>query len=141
MATVGAVLPGDFKIKKSKLRGVASAGMCCSCRELGLGADHEGIWILPEDAPVGMPFADYAKQMCIRDRSPLGRVAFGKVGRQRAWLERVFAQLHGVPHHADDLERAPVRALAAPGAHVPRPLLVQQLHRLHGCLLYTSRCV
>ena len=61
MATVGAVLPGDFKIKKSKLRGVASAGMCCSCRELGLGADHEGIWILPEDAPVGMPFADYAK--------------------------------------------------------------------------------
>ena len=61
VATVGAVLPGDFKIKKSKLRGVASAGMCCSCRELGLGADHEGIWILPEDAPVGMPFADYAK--------------------------------------------------------------------------------
>ena len=60
VATVGAVLPGDFKIKKSKLRGVASAGMCCSCRELGLGADHEGIWILPEDAPVGMPFADYA---------------------------------------------------------------------------------
>ena len=61
VATVGAVLPGDFKIKKSKLRGVASAGMCCSRRELGLGADHEGIWILPEDAPVGMPFADYAK--------------------------------------------------------------------------------
>ena len=61
VATVGAVLPGDFKIKKSKLRGVASAGMCCSRRELGMGADHEGIWVLPEDAPVGMPIADYAK--------------------------------------------------------------------------------
>ena len=62
VATVGAVLPGDFKIKKSKLRGVASAGMCCSRRELGLGSDHEGIWILPDDAPGGcIPFADYAE--------------------------------------------------------------------------------
>ena len=61
VAAVGAVLPGDFKIKKSKLRGIASCGMCCSKRELGMGADHEGIWVLPEDAPVGMPIADYAK--------------------------------------------------------------------------------
>ncbi|HJH42742.1 MAG TPA: phenylalanine--tRNA ligase subunit beta [Rubneribacter badeniensis] len=61
VATVGAVLPGDFKIKKSKLRGIASCGMCCSKRELGMSADHEGIWVLPEDAPVGMPIADYAK--------------------------------------------------------------------------------
>lgn len=61
VATVGAVLPGDFKIKKSKLRGVTSCGMCCSQRELGMGSNHEGIWILPEDAPVGMPIADYLK--------------------------------------------------------------------------------
>ena len=59
-AMIGAVLPGDFKIKKSKLRGVASMGMNCSARELGLGDDHDGIMILPEDAPVGMPFAEYA---------------------------------------------------------------------------------
>ena len=52
VALVGAVLPGDFKIKKSKLRGVVSCGMCCSRRELGLGQDHSGIWVLPEDAPV-----------------------------------------------------------------------------------------
>ena len=58
-AMIGAVLPGDFKIKKSKLRGVASCGMNCSARELGLGDDHDGIMILPEDAPVGVPFADY----------------------------------------------------------------------------------
>lgn len=59
VATVGAVLPGDFKIKKSKLRGVASCGMCCSKRELGLGQDHSGIWVLPDDAPVGQPMADF----------------------------------------------------------------------------------
>ncbi len=62
VATVGAVLPSDdggFKIKKSKLRGVVSCGMCCSKRELGHGTDHEGIWILPEDAPVGVSFSEY----------------------------------------------------------------------------------
>lgn len=61
VATIGAVLPGDFKIKKSKLRGVASCGMNCSARELGIGSDHDGIMILPEDAPIGMPLADYLK--------------------------------------------------------------------------------
>ena len=61
VATIGAVLPGDFKIKKSKLRGVTSCGMCCSKRELGMGTDHEGIWILPEGAACGQPIADYLK--------------------------------------------------------------------------------
>lgn len=60
-AMVGAELPGDFKIKKSKLRGVTSMGMNCSARELGLGSDHEGIMILPEDAPIGMLFSEYAQ--------------------------------------------------------------------------------
>ncbi len=59
VSMVGAVLPGDIKIKKSKLRGVVSYGMNCSARELGLGEDHDGIMILPPDTPVGMPFADY----------------------------------------------------------------------------------
>ncbi len=58
VACVGAVLPGDFKIKKSKLRGVVSCGMCCSQRELGLGSDHSGIWILPDEVPVGTPMAE-----------------------------------------------------------------------------------
>lgn len=60
-ALIGATLPGDFTIKKSKLRGVASMGMNCSERELGLGDNHEGIIVLPEDAPIGVPFADYMK--------------------------------------------------------------------------------
>lgn len=59
VAMIGAVLPGGVKIKKSKLRGVESCGMNCSERELGLGNDHNGIMILPPDAPVGMDFTDY----------------------------------------------------------------------------------
>ena len=59
VATLGTVLPGDIKIKKSKLRGVASCGMLCSGRELGLSGDHEGILELPADAPVGTPYAEY----------------------------------------------------------------------------------
>lgn len=60
VALVGAVLPGDFEIKKAKLRGVVSEGMNCSARELGMGEDHDGLMILPADAPVGMPFAEWA---------------------------------------------------------------------------------
>ena len=59
VATIGACLPGDFKIKKAKVRGVESCGMLCSEKELGLGEDHEGIIILPEDAPVGTLLKDY----------------------------------------------------------------------------------
>jgi phenylalanyl-tRNA synthetase beta chain len=58
-ALVGAVLPGDVKIKKSKLRGVESYGMNCSERELGMGSDHAGIIILPKDAPIGVEYSDY----------------------------------------------------------------------------------
>ncbi len=57
LATIGTAFP-DFVIKKSKLRGVESNGMLCSARELGLSEDHNGIMILPPDAPVGKPLAD-----------------------------------------------------------------------------------
>ena len=53
LATLGARLPGDVAIKAAKLRGVESAGMLCSARELGLSEVHEGILELPVDAPVG----------------------------------------------------------------------------------------
>lgn len=59
VALVGAVLPGDFTIKKSTIRGVESNGMICAEDELGLGKDHEGIMVLPEDAPVGESFSSY----------------------------------------------------------------------------------
>ena len=58
-ALVGAKLPGDFKIKKSKLRGVASHGMLCSTKELGLEDQAEGLMELPAEAPTGTPIEDY----------------------------------------------------------------------------------
>ncbi len=58
-ARLGAVLPGDFKIKKSKIRGVESFGMICAEDELGIGNDHAGIKVLPADAVVGTAAKDY----------------------------------------------------------------------------------
>ncbi|MBQ7635663.1 MAG: phenylalanine--tRNA ligase subunit beta [Bacteroidaceae bacterium] len=62
VATLGTKLyDGDkeFTIKKSKLRGVESCGMICAEDEIGVGTSHEGIMVLPEDTPVGMPAAEY----------------------------------------------------------------------------------
>ncbi len=59
VALVGATLPGGFQIKRAKLRGVVSEGMNCSASELGLGTDSDGLMILPSDAPVGVPFAQW----------------------------------------------------------------------------------
>lgn len=58
-ATEDAVLPGDFKIKKTKLRGQPSEGMLCSFSELGIDVDAEGIIELPLDAPVGTNLREY----------------------------------------------------------------------------------
>ena len=57
-APVGAVLPGDFKIKKAKIRGETSQGMLCSAKELGLGADHTGILEIEGDFVPGESFIE-----------------------------------------------------------------------------------
>ncbi len=63
MATVGTLLTftsGDqVKIKKSKIRGAESYGMICAEDELGIGTSHEGIMVLPDDTPVGIPAAEF----------------------------------------------------------------------------------
>ena len=59
VAKVGAVLPGNFKIKKAKLRGQPSFGMLCSFSELGITDDHDGILELPLDAPIGEDIREY----------------------------------------------------------------------------------
>jgi phenylalanyl-tRNA synthetase beta chain len=59
VATVGAVLPGDFKIKKAKLRGQPSEGMLCSYSELGIDIESDGIIELPLDAPIGTDIREY----------------------------------------------------------------------------------
>ena len=58
-ATEGAVLPGDFKIKKTKLRGQPSEGMLCSFSELGIDVEADGIIELPADAPIGKDLREY----------------------------------------------------------------------------------
>ena len=59
LATVGTVLGEDFKIKKSKIRGVESFGMICAEDELGIGSSHDGIMVLESEAVVGTPAKDY----------------------------------------------------------------------------------
>lgn len=58
-ALIGAVLPGDFTIKQAKLRGVASYGMLCSAKELGISEEGQGLLALPDDAPVGQDIRTY----------------------------------------------------------------------------------
>lgn len=59
VATIGAVLPNDFKIKKSKLRGVESQGMLCGASELGLVDKIDGLLALEADAPIGQDIREY----------------------------------------------------------------------------------
>ena len=58
VAQPGTRLPDGTKLKKAKIRGQVSLGMICSKSELGLGEDREGIWVLPEDAPIGAALPD-----------------------------------------------------------------------------------
>ncbi|HJM54199.1 MAG TPA: phenylalanine--tRNA ligase subunit beta [Dehalococcoidia bacterium] len=63
-AAIGTVLTDAYsgeekKLRRSKIRGVTSNGMVCSERELGMSDEHEGILVLPEDAPIGMPLDEY----------------------------------------------------------------------------------
>ena len=59
LATVGTVLGGNFKIKKSKIRGVESLGMICAEDELGIGTSHDGIMVLDSSAVPGTPAKEY----------------------------------------------------------------------------------
>ena len=61
LATIGTVLGEDFKIKKSKIRGVESFGMLCAEDELGIGTSHDGIMVLDSSAVVGTPAKEYLK--------------------------------------------------------------------------------
>lgn len=59
VALPGAMLPGDVLIRAAEIRGVRSEGMICSEKELGIGENHEGILILPEDATLGVPLSEF----------------------------------------------------------------------------------
>lgn len=88
--------PRPFKkLKPTKIRGVLSNGMVCSERELGLSEEHEGILILPEDAPVGTPLRDYLGDVILElDLTPDMARCLSIVG-----VAREVAALTGAPLH------------------------------------------
>ncbi|MDO8567687.1 MAG: phenylalanine--tRNA ligase subunit beta, partial [Dehalococcoidales bacterium] len=83
------------KLKPAKIRGVLSAGMCCSEMELGISENHEGILILPPDAPVGTPLADYRGDTIFDlDVTPNRADCLSVIG-----IAREVAALTGQPSH------------------------------------------
>ena len=121
VAMVGAVLPGNFKIKKAKLRGQPSFGMLCSFSELGMGDDHSGIMELPNDAPIGTDLRTY---LHLNDKSievdltPNRADCLGMKGIAREvgvlnQLDVTEPKTHAVPATIDDTRAI---TLAAPHA-------------------------
>ena len=114
-------------LKPGKIRGVESAGMVCSPRELDLGEEHEGILILPADAPVGMPLADYLGD-AVLDLDIKGRwdcLSMLGVAREVAAIQQV--QLDAPTRPAPAARRLPGRRRDRRPAHRhrdrrPRPV-------------------
>ncbi|MFH1687169.1 MAG: phenylalanine--tRNA ligase subunit beta [bacterium] len=102
VATLGAVLAGDLKIKKVKIRGVESSGMICSERELGISEDHAGIIILDETAVVGRPLVehlDYDDCVMTFEMTPNRPDALSAIG-----IARDLATLAGVELRRPEFE-------------------------------------
>ncbi len=110
VALPGAVLPGDFKIKKSKLRGVKSEGMMCSERELGLGEDHAGIAILDARPELGTgvnalyPQPDTVFDIEITPNRPDALSHLGIARELAAWFKRplMYPELNVNPTEATE---------------------------------------
>ena len=92
VALPGAVLPGDFKIKQSKIRGQQSDGMLCAADELGLGGDHAGLLLLDPATPIGtsinvaMPGGDMVFDIEITPNRPDALSHIGMARELAAWL-------------------------------------------------------
>jgi phenylalanyl-tRNA synthetase beta chain len=129
-ALVGAVLPGDFRIKATTVRGVESQGMLCSARELGLSEDHSGLMILAPDAPLGRDVRDY---LALEDRkltiklTPNRGDCLSVIG-----VAREVAAITGAP-------------MALPGLEAVRPTIDERLLvRIHApdlCGRFSGRVV
>jgi phenylalanyl-tRNA synthetase beta chain len=86
------------ELKRAKIRGVSSAGMVCSERELGLSEEHEGIMLLPDDAPVGTPLRDYLGDVVLEiDLTPDMARALGMIGVAREIAALTGGNLHLPP--------------------------------------------
>ncbi|MGN1226242.1 MAG: phenylalanine--tRNA ligase subunit beta, partial [Candidatus Cryptobacteroides sp.] len=139
-AKVGALLPGDFKIKKSKIRGVESLGMICAEDELGLGESHDGIKVLPEDAPVGMPAKEYLhieSQAVIEYEITANRVdAASHYGVARDIY--AYLKLNGIPCSLTLPEAG--KAVSEADLSRPAPVCVE-VRDVDGAPHYTGLCI
>lgn len=122
-ATIGATLVDPyadtyktFKLKANKIRGIRSEGMACSEKELGLSDDHEGIIILPPNAPVGTPLADYmGDAVFTMDLTPNLARALSIIG-----VAREVAALYRRPLKREQPELATLAGIVRP-EEMPRP--------------------
>ena len=136
VATVGAVLPGDFKIKKSKLRGEVSMGMNCSAKELGVGGDADGLLILPADAPTGMPFASYydlADTILDLEITPNRPDCLSIQG-----VAREFAAVFGLPTPTFNEAQTEVAEAAEESVHAFATVTVEDIE---ACPRYAARVI
>lgn len=123
-AKIGAVLPGNFAIKRAKLRGVESFGMLCSAAELGLAESAEGLLELAADAPVGVDIREYLQlddRAIEVDLTPNRGDCLGIAGMARE--VGVLNRLTVTPVHIVDVKQTindvfPVEVIAK--AHCPR---------------------
>ena len=129
-ARIGAVLPGDFVIKQAKVRSVESFGMLCSGKELGLAAESNGLWLLPNDAPVGKTLREYLElddKLFTLKLTPNRSDCSGMVG-----LAREVAALTGSALKPLDIQTQPVTL----AEHLP-----VKVEDAPGCPLYCARLV
>ena len=129
-ARIGAVLPGNFVIKQAKVRSVESFGMLCSKKELGLAEESEGLWLLPDDAPVGKPLREYLElddRLFTLKLTPNRSDCSGMVG-----IAREVAALTGSELKALDIRTQPVTLSEQ---------LPVSVTDAHGCPLYCGRLV
>ncbi len=124
-------VPRRRKLKGSRIRGVRSEGMVCSERELGLSPEHEGILVLPEDAPVGSPLAEYLGEYVLDlDLTPNFAYATSVVGLAREVAVVVGSAVK--PLELPALPACPAGAqVQVEGAHLASRYLLQRLDGLH----------
>ena len=133
LALPGAVMPGDFKIKVGKLRGVESQGMMCSAKELGLPEGEDGLLILPPETVVGTPITELFPAETVLDVevTPNRPDLLSHVG-----MAREIATLLGKPLNLPAAIRATAGAVAGPAAASEITLEAPE-----ACPLYSARII
>lgn len=129
-AQLGAVLPGNFAIKKAKLRGIESFGMLCAAEELGLAEQSEGLLELPIDAPVGTNLRDY---LHLDDH----QIELGVTPNRADCLS-----VAGLAREVGVLNKLPVQAVPTPAvAHEIDDIIPVEIQAAAECPRYVGRVI